>query len=144
MRILFVFLVSSVTAFSATQLSVTGLAKADAPVVTRSQRDLRAATKVEQWRYKRHNGHWWYYQVNGKWLFWNGRSWSDYTPTAYQRWYARSGPATESRYATGYRGTDYRRYSFSEDDTVPQVGQAIMGGASGSLEERVSRVGANW
>jgi hypothetical protein len=44
---------------------------------------------VEGWRYKWHNGHWWYYQPNKQWLFWNGTTWSAYLPAAYQRFIRR-------------------------------------------------------
>jgi hypothetical protein len=56
---------------------------------TRSAAEARQQPTVEGWRYKWHNGHWWYYQPNKQWLFWNGTSWSPYAPGLYRaflRW----------------------------------------------------------
>jgi hypothetical protein len=52
---------------------------------TRSATGLQKQPTVEGWRYKWHNGHWWYYQPNKQWLFWNGTSWTAYSPPVYRR-----------------------------------------------------------
>jgi len=52
----------------------------------------------ENWRYKFHNGHWWYWMPNNTWVFWNGSSWTAYSPDAYNNFYS-SQPQT---YSNGY------------------------------------------
>jgi hypothetical protein len=32
---------------------------------------------ADQWRYRHHNGQWWYYQTNNKWAVWNGSRWTE-------------------------------------------------------------------
>lgn len=60
-----------------------GPARSDPPV----QRD--------DWRYRRHNGQWWYWLPNKTWVTWSGRAWIPYRSSA-----------DPNRYASGYRGTE--------------------------------------
>ncbi len=46
----------------------------------------------ERWRYRWHNGQWWYWLPNNRWVFWNGYSWLPYAGT----------PAGGTRYTAGY------------------------------------------
>jgi hypothetical protein len=113
--------------------------------------------KVRGWRYKWHNGHWWYYQPNNQWLFWNGASWSPYSVVAYQTWWTNRGP-----HFTGYRGTvnygggwygwpgtgtytwdPYAPYNTEAMTPSAHLGQAMSGGMSGPEAARVARVGEN-
>jgi hypothetical protein len=32
---------------------------------------------ADEWRYRRHNGQWWYYQTNKQWVVWNGSRWTE-------------------------------------------------------------------
>jgi hypothetical protein len=36
----------------------------------------------DQWRYRWHNGAWWYWTPANRWVVWNGSSWQPYTPSA--------------------------------------------------------------
>jgi hypothetical protein len=76
-----------------------------------------AGTPANQWRYRQHNGHWWYYHPNNQWSYWNGNAWNNYEPQAYRQWYnGQSRPYANNygngnygynRYNTGYRGGYY-------------------------------------
>ena len=132
------------------------LANADESAVQDVAAQQEAQPKIEGWRYKWHNGHWWYFQPNKQWLFWNGLSWSSYSPAAYQAWWTGSG----QRVATGYRGvvrrgpswlgtgnyTVYPYWPYNADATTPSahLGQAMTGGMSGPEAARTARVGENW
>jgi hypothetical protein len=35
---------------------------------------------AERWRYSFHNGHWWYFTPQRKWLYWSQGRWVDYLP----------------------------------------------------------------
>ena len=35
------------------------------------------ATNDEHWRFKRHNGQWWYWLPSEKWVVWSGQEWVD-------------------------------------------------------------------
>ncbi|REK10457.1 MAG: hypothetical protein DWQ37_16360 [Planctomycetota bacterium] len=50
----------------------------------------------DAWRYKRHNGRWWYWQPNETWSVWNGDDWEPFRG--------------RRRYQAGYRGPLDRRY----------------------------------
>ncbi len=63
------------------------------PAAAATAADRAPAPAGEQWRYRRHNGNWWYYQPDKSWVVWSGNAWVPYQPNA-------------SRYATGYRGDD--------------------------------------
>ena len=70
---------------------------------------------VESWRYKWHNGNWWYFQTNKQWLFWDGTRWTTYSPTAYQ-WFTR-----RKQYVSGFRGpTRADGPGFSESGEIYQ------------------------
>jgi hypothetical protein len=70
---------------------------------------------VESWRYKWHNGHWWYYQTNKQWLFWDGTRWTTYSPMAYQ-WFTR-----RRQTVSGFRGPIRRDGpGFSESGEIYQ------------------------
>jgi hypothetical protein len=34
----------------------------------------------DSWRYKQHNGRWWYWLPANRWVVWNGAKWEDYNP----------------------------------------------------------------
>jgi hypothetical protein len=37
------------------------------------------------WRYRWHQGRWWYYGENGSWRYWTGRAWTAYSPATARR-----------------------------------------------------------
>jgi hypothetical protein len=69
---------------------------------------------ANQWRYRHHNGHWWYYHPNNQWSYWNGNAWTNYNRQAYGQWYNgqfrpyannyQYGNSGYNRYNMGYRG----------------------------------------
>ena len=42
------------------------------------------ARSANAWRYRLHNGRWWYRTIDGNWSFFNGDTWVPYTPEADQ------------------------------------------------------------
>jgi hypothetical protein len=54
----------------------------------------------QTWRFKRHEGLWWYWLPSEKWVIWNGDAWVPYSPEVF----AELRPATR-RQATYYRGS---------------------------------------
>jgi len=34
----------------------------------------------ESWRFRKHNGKWWYWLPSKRWVVWNGRKWVDHKP----------------------------------------------------------------
>jgi hypothetical protein len=46
-------------------------------------RDLAAKPKGESWRYRRHNGRWWYWLPSEQWVFWTGSEWTKYDPKTF-------------------------------------------------------------
>jgi hypothetical protein len=49
------------------------------------------------WRFKNHNGTWWYWMPSNRWVYWSNGSWVDYSPDTYVA------PQT----VTAYRVPDY-------------------------------------
>src|SRR5215469_10315491 len=76
-----------------------------------------AGKPANQWRYRQHNGHWWYYRPDNQWSYWNGSVWTNYNPQAYREWYNgqfrpyannyRYGNSGYNPYNTAYRGGYY-------------------------------------
>ena len=38
----------------------------------------------ESWRYKRHQGVWWYWLPTNQWVYWSGKSWVNYDADGYR------------------------------------------------------------
>jgi hypothetical protein len=53
----------------------------------------------DKWRYRRHDGLWWYWTVAGRWVYWVDNHWVDYDPKTYAEFKAARSPR-----ATGYNG----------------------------------------
>ncbi len=60
----------------------------------RSGANLGGQPAGEQWRYRWHNGQWWYWMPSNRWVFWNGYSWLPYQGVA----------EGGTRYTAGYGG----------------------------------------
>jgi hypothetical protein len=43
-----------------------------------------AAQQNDAWRYKYHQGQWWYWLPSESWVVWNGQSWDPYRPGGQQ------------------------------------------------------------
>ncbi|HWB13451.1 MAG TPA: hypothetical protein VG826_29775 [Pirellulales bacterium] len=63
--------------------------------VIRSSSNSAAATHpttgepANRWRYRFHNGHWWYYGRANEWSYWNGSTWTPYDRETYGQWFNR-------------------------------------------------------
>jgi hypothetical protein len=51
------------------------------------------AEAPDAWRYRRHNGAWWYWLPSNRWVYWTGEKWMPYRAQTY----ARSAPAQRYR-----------------------------------------------
>jgi len=65
--------------------------------------DVRAVSQQnnDQWRYKYHNNHWWYFQPDNSWVIYHSNNWVPYNTATYSNYY----PSTTSysgRYSAGY------------------------------------------
>jgi len=67
-----------------------------------------ANNNPDAWRYKYHNGEWWYYTPQNNWMYHRDNNWSAYDQGSYSY---RTGYGPARRYETGYRGVRGRRYS---------------------------------
>lgn len=90
----------------------------------------------DQWRFKYHNNHWWYYTPQNSWVFWYDNNWQPYDATTYYNYYPRRGAAYSGRYSTGYRGV--RRGAYVPNQAT--VNGANIGGAIGGA--RGANIGA--
>jgi len=60
-------------------------------------RGATPAATGEKWRYKRHNGQWWYWLPSNKWVYWNDGRWVDYDAQSYAQSNASSARRSYSR-----------------------------------------------
>lgn len=74
------------------------------PVVEQSANVPDRSTKNQRssWRYRRHNGEWWYWSPQERWLYWRDGSWHVYVPDRFVV------PEYRHRYPGNY-GTWYYR-----------------------------------
>ncbi len=89
--------------------------KQDAPAST-SARDARAGAgiKSDTWRYRRHDGLWWYWTVADRWVYWVDDHWVDYDPK------------TQAR-------RTIRKISSSEGWTARRSAVLVQGGGRGAV-----------
>jgi hypothetical protein len=62
-----------------------------------------AAPAGEKWRFRRHQGLWWYWLPSEKWVYWTGSEWKVYD----QESYAQFNRSTPSRRAYSYSDRGY-------------------------------------
>lgn len=75
------------------------------------------------WRYKRHNGSWWYWLPSKRWVVWSNNRWIDYDPATY---------ATQVYRAPIYSGNIGYGYRHSTGYHAPHVGVGVyLGGGHG-------------
>jgi hypothetical protein len=77
---------------------------------------VAVASNGERWRYRFHNGTWWYWLPTKRWMVWSSGQWVDYVPTtvtyvpsqsyvpSYGYGSSYSYPSGYSRYYSGYGG----------------------------------------
>lgn len=106
------------------------------------------APQGERWRFRHHNGHWWYWLPRNRWVFWHNNGWVDYDPQSYSRYYPSNGGGRNVGPAYGYRGAidgQYRHGAGYRGIRTPGAGVHIdaggvdvdIGGArGGAIEER--------
>ena len=95
------------------QLQAQSGASQSGPAIQPSVGPLPAQATVvvdNSWRYKHHNGTWWYWLPSNRWVVWSNNSWIDYDPATYATqvyraptYYGYGGGGYGSRYSTGYR-----------------------------------------
>ena len=89
-----------------------------------------ASSRADRWRYKWHNGQWWYWLPSERWVIWVDDRWEDYLPPAPAAVTTYSYPRqtyyrvpTQTYYSYPYRSS-YRGYG-------PSVGFYIGSGQGG-------------
>lgn len=87
------------------------------------------AARSEVWRYKYHQGRWWYWLPSNSWAYWQNSQWVRYDADRYARTFAPGDSAR--RYQFGYRGME----ELAADRHWPH-------GANGSDPTASSRPGA--
>lgn len=77
--------------------------EASATAEAGSQQGAAASRPDEAWRYKRHQGLWWYWLPAGRWVYWTGDRWVDYEEKSYGEYRAAQGfsRASRSGYSSG-------------------------------------------
>jgi len=61
-------------------LMATGLSKAQAVEFSPTPVKLSPTPVKEAWRYTLHNGEWWYWMPQNRWVFWRNNQWNGFTP----------------------------------------------------------------
>ncbi|MEX2315581.1 MAG: hypothetical protein WD669_00410 [Pirellulales bacterium] len=108
------------------------------PAATSDKPDSAAPTQAtgDSWRFKRHDGLWWYWLPSEKWVYWSGDGWVDYNPETYAQWQA-SRRARSYSYSSGsswgpkrYNGYGQVEYPYSRRSRgIKQLGPVpAMGG----------------
>lgn len=109
------------------------------------------AQQGERWRFRHHNGHWWYWLPRNRWVFWHNNRWVDYDQQSYSNYYPSNSNyyarpqgaginAGPHRHGMGYRGpagADGRlRNNPGVHIDAGGVDINIGGPAGGAIEER--------
>ena len=90
------------------------------------------ATNGEKWRFRWHDGRWWYWLPSERWVYWHADHWEDYLPpppnpavTMY-----RAAPQQQTSYRIQQQPTYYysQPYTTGYRGYVPSVGFYIGGG----------------
>jgi hypothetical protein len=55
-----------------------------------------APSASDTWRYRRHEGLWWYWTVADRWVYWVDGRWVDYDPKTYAQFKASRAPRTSN------------------------------------------------
>ena len=94
----------------------------------------QAQSSNDDWRMKRHNGRWWYWQPSNQWVVWHQQQWVPYKP----------GMFAAERTANSNRAV--RRYSYDpQSQYYPRVYRAPRpAGASKSIRYAGSKINADY
>lgn len=73
------------------------------PLQAQADANLSAAEQRRdaRWRFARHNGEWWYYSPENRWMYHRNGDWNEFAEDRFQPL-----PQQGQRYAMGYRGVD--------------------------------------
>jgi hypothetical protein len=113
---------------TAGQRPAIGNARGDASA--NSHAAARSAAPPDEWRYRWHQGHLWYYHSNGQWSYWNNNRWTTFQPVAMGQQNAAGGGYANPRYQSGYRGP-------MQGNRGPQNNQTLAPAATGgALSDR--------
>ena len=74
-------------------------AKLNEPAASRTD----ASQPSDSWRYRRHDGLWWYWLPSEKWVYWTGDRWTAYQPQKYTEFRA-TRPQQRSSYYQAEQG----------------------------------------
>ncbi|HXT59536.1 MAG TPA: hypothetical protein VN699_12925 [Pirellulales bacterium] len=59
--------------------------------------------RIDPWRYKYHDGHWWYWLPSNSWVFYDNQRWVPYSRRNYSR-------SLQADRAAGWQGVAYRGF----------------------------------
>jgi hypothetical protein len=88
---------------------------ADAPASATSNPQTKADAAVpapaqtpggETWRYRQHQGLWWYWLPSDKWVYWTDRKWVPYDAETYAKFNASRQPAVQTYSSRSYGSRD--------------------------------------
>ncbi len=68
--------------------------------------DAAKAQSGETWRYRRHQGLWWYWLPSNKWVYWTDGKWVAYNPETYAKFNASRQGVVSSPNTGYYRSSD--------------------------------------
>jgi hypothetical protein len=73
--------------------------------------DVRAVSQQnnDQWRYKYHNNHWWYFQPDNSWVIYHSNNWVPYNTATYSNYYP-STTTYSGGYSAGYAPSNQAGY----------------------------------
>jgi hypothetical protein len=74
-----------------------------------------------RWRYKFHQGTWWYWLPSNRWTFWTGDEWRPYSAGAFRDWQAANMPRPTDSYGSRY--VDQLPYSYTDGYEYPNSPQ---------------------
>lgn len=78
-----------------------------------TDRQMRTTSRGgEQWRYRRHNGEWWYWSPRDRWLYYRDGRWNVYYPRRYAPGYVGSPYDWDGRHGYGRFYPDRRYYDY--------------------------------
>jgi hypothetical protein len=94
------------------------------------------AQAADAWRFRRHNGAWWYWLPSNRWVYWTGEKWTPYRAQTYarsaptQRYRSNSYPADQGNWGpiryNGYGQPEWpysqRRSGLRQLGPVPAMG----------------------
>jgi hypothetical protein len=90
------------------------------------------ATNPNSWRYRWHDGKWWYWLPSERWVYWSNGAWVRYEPTEYVppiRYRAYYAPSYyEPSYSYRYRSYPYYGYPYYGGYLGPTIGFGLYFG----------------